>query len=75
MGSKGVDLPKIAQKLEKISTTKAFEPIATIDAYDVHSFLKNQRRNIILGILEEDIKHVRVIDAYDTWIKLFNGTL
>lgn len=58
LGSKGIDLPKIAQKLEKISSAKAFEPIKSLDVYNVQAFLKNQYENIVFGVLEEDLRYV-----------------
>lgn len=58
LGSKGIDLPKIAQKLEKISVAKAFQPVASLDAYNVKAFLANQRKNIITSVLEEDLRYV-----------------
>lgn len=58
LGSKGIDLPKISQKLEKVSAVKAFEPVAALDAYNVKAFLANQRKNIITSVLEEDLRYV-----------------
>ncbi|XP_066153921.1 nuclear pore complex protein Nup93 [Euwallacea fornicatus] len=48
LGSKGIDLPKIVQKLESISTKRTFEPIEPIDDLDIANKLQNEIRNKIL---------------------------
>ena len=53
----GVDLPSISQKLESLSSISAmqtgFEPVEPIRDTDVAGFLKNERENAILAIIEE----------------------
>ncbi len=53
----GVDLPSISQKLESLSTisamTTGFEPVEPMRDTDVAGFLKNERENAILAIIEE----------------------
>lgn len=61
LGSKGVDLPKIVQKLENISTTRTFEPIAPVDEYDINGCLENEIRNCILSVAEEEHRRVSSI--------------
>lgn len=56
LGSKGYDLPKVTLKLEKLSATKTFEPIEPIRITDIEGFLKNERENAILSVIEESKK-------------------
>ncbi|XP_037938860.1 nuclear pore complex protein Nup93-1-like [Teleopsis dalmanni] len=53
LGSKGIDLPKLTQKLESLNTQKTFEPLDPIADTDIQSFLKNEKENAILSIIEE----------------------
>ncbi|XP_054706353.1 nuclear pore complex protein Nup93-like [Uloborus diversus] len=53
LGSKGYDLPKISQKLESLSTSRTFEPIEPIRETDIQGFLKNERENAMLSVIEE----------------------
>ncbi|XP_001354896.1 nuclear pore complex protein Nup93-1 [Drosophila pseudoobscura] len=53
LGSKGVDLPKLSQKLETLSARKTFEPLDPVSDTDVHAFLKNERENAILSVIDE----------------------
>lgn len=62
LGSRGVDLPKITQKLENLSSKKTSEPLEVDDEPDIHSFLKNQLENAILATIEESNRTC----AYDT---------
>lgn len=52
LGSKGIDLPKIVQKLESISTKRTFEPIEPVEDLDLSSLLENEVRNCILNVVE-----------------------
>ncbi|XP_023022838.2 nuclear pore complex protein Nup93 [Leptinotarsa decemlineata] len=52
LGSKGVDLPKIAQKLESISTKHTFEPIQPVEDLDIETILQNEIRNKILAAFD-----------------------
>ncbi|CAH1117139.1 unnamed protein product [Phaedon cochleariae] len=52
LGSKGVDLPRIAQKLESISTKRTFEPIQPIEDLDIYNILENETRNKILATFD-----------------------
>uniref|UniRef100_A0A1L8DX32 Nuclear pore protein n=1 Tax=Nyssomyia neivai TaxID=330878 RepID=A0A1L8DX32_9DIPT len=53
LGSKGIDLPKITQKLETLSSRKTFEPLEPIADTDIQSFLRNEKENAILSVIEE----------------------
>lgn len=53
LGSKGVDLPQLSQKLEVLSARKTFEPLEPIPDADIQSFLKNEMENAILSVIEE----------------------
>uniref|UniRef100_A0A1B6CIL9 Nuclear pore protein n=1 Tax=Clastoptera arizonana TaxID=38151 RepID=A0A1B6CIL9_9HEMI len=52
LGSKGVDLPQLSQKLESLSTRKTFEPLEPIPDTDIEGFLKNESENIILSLID-----------------------
>lgn len=53
LGSKGVSLPKISPKLEALSVAKTLEPIEPLPETDVEGFLRNERENTILSIIDE----------------------
>ncbi|GFU84464.1 nuclear pore complex protein Nup93, partial [Trichonephila clavipes] len=56
LGSKGYDLPKISQKIESLTTARTFEPIEPIRETDIQGFLKNERENAMLSVIEESKK-------------------
>lgn len=58
MGSKGIDLPKIVQKLELISTKRTFEPIEPVDDLDIENLLQNEIRNKILVAFDSGYNEV-----------------
>lgn len=53
LGSKGIELPKISQKLETLSARKTFEPLDPIADTDIQGFLRNEKENAILSVIEE----------------------
>ncbi|XP_034479428.1 nuclear pore complex protein Nup93-1 [Drosophila innubila] len=53
LGSRGVDLPKLTQKLESLSARKSFEPLNPVSDTDVEGYLKNERENAIIAVIEE----------------------
>lgn len=59
LGSKGIDLPKIVQKLESISTKRTFEPIQPVEDLDISSKLENEIRNKILAAFDSGYNEVR----------------
>ncbi|XP_049869475.1 nuclear pore complex protein Nup93-like [Pectinophora gossypiella] len=52
-GSKGIDLQQISQKLETLSSKRSFEPLQPIADSDIESFLRNERENAILSLIDE----------------------
>ena len=56
-----MDVPRLSQKLESLSATANLEPLEPIQETDIQSFLKNERENAILAILEETRKEVKKI--------------
>lgn len=57
LGTKGYDVPKISQKLEGLSASKTFEPLEPVKDTDIQSFLKNERENALLAVIEQTRKH------------------
>ena len=53
LGSHGVDLPQISQKLNSLSARRTFEPLDPIADTDVVSYLRNEKENAILSIIEQ----------------------
>lgn len=53
LGTKGIELPKISQKLESLSARKTFEPLDPIADTDVQGFLRNEKETAILSVIEE----------------------
>ncbi|KAH3768860.1 hypothetical protein DPMN_170076 [Dreissena polymorpha] len=53
LGSKGYDVPKISQKLEGLSAAKTFEPLEPVRDTDIQGFLKNERENALLAVIEQ----------------------
>ncbi|KAG8175420.1 hypothetical protein JTE90_021117 [Oedothorax gibbosus] len=56
LGSKGYDLPRISQKIESLTSARTFEPIEPIRETDIQGFLKNERENAMLSVIEESKK-------------------
>ncbi|KRT79461.1 hypothetical protein AMK59_8427, partial [Oryctes borbonicus] len=56
LGSKGVDLPRIAQKLDIISSKRTFESVEPVDDVDITACLENEMRNCVLSTIEEEHK-------------------
>lgn len=61
-GSKGIDLQQISQKLETLSSKRTFEPLQPIADSDVESFLRNERENSILVLIEDVNKNVSTLN-------------
>lgn len=59
LGSRGVDLPQISQKLSSLSARRTFEPLDPIADTDIVSYLRNEKENAILSIIEQVHKDVR----------------
>lgn len=56
LGTKGLDLPQVTQKLQVLSSRKTFEPLDPIPITDIQSFLKNESENAILQLIESTNK-------------------
>lgn len=64
LGSKGIDIPKISKNLEALSARKTFETLDPVHDTDIHSFLKNEKENAILSIIQDVNKSVSFIISY-----------
>ncbi|XP_003707755.2 nuclear pore complex protein Nup93 [Megachile rotundata] len=53
LGSRGVDLSQISQKLSSLSARRTFEPLDPIADTDIVSYLRNEKENAILSIIEQ----------------------
>ncbi|KAL6261107.1 hypothetical protein P5V15_008637 [Pogonomyrmex californicus] len=53
LGSRGVDLSQISQKLNSLSARRTFEPLDPIADTDIVSYLRNEKENAILSIIEQ----------------------
>ncbi|XP_017057658.1 nuclear pore complex protein Nup93-1 [Drosophila ficusphila] len=72
LGSKGVDLPKLNQKLEALSARKTFEPLDVKADTDVRTFLKNERENAILSVIEDTNKNISDSVTKQRWASINN---
>ncbi|BFF89031.1 nuclear pore complex protein Nup93-1 [Drosophila madeirensis] len=72
LGSKGIDLPKLTQKLEALNARKTFEPVDAVgsDVSDVCTFLKNERENAILSVIEDTNKNISETVSKQKWANL-----
>ncbi|KAI1285383.1 Nuclear pore complex protein Nup93 [Halotydeus destructor] len=59
LGSKGYDLQKVTQQLDTLSSSKRTAQIETVTEADTQGFLKNERENAILKIVE-DVKNATI---------------
>lgn len=64
LGSKGVDLPQLSQKLDSLSTRKTFEPLEPIPDNDIQNFLKNETENAVLSLIENTHRFVSQFSFY-----------
>lgn len=51
-------MPKISKRLETLSARKTFETLDPVYDTDIHSFLKNEKENAILSIIQDVNKSV-----------------
>lgn len=58
LSRQGIDLEKLQQKLDLINTKKTFETLEPIADTDVQSFLRNEKQNAILSVIDEVQKNV-----------------
>lgn len=66
LSSKGVELPILSQQLQSLNTRRTFEPIEPINETDIAGFLKNEKENAILTVIEDSKRH-----TFDTVEKMF----
>lgn len=67
LGSKGIDLPKIAQKLESISTKRTVEPIQPVEDIDIPNILENEIRNSILAAFDSGYNEMLESTYQTSW--------
>lgn len=67
LGSKGIDLSKIAQKLESISTKRTFEPIHPVEDLDISNILENEIRNKILAAFDTGYNEMMESTYQTSW--------
>uniref|UniRef100_A0A7N6FDG1 Nuclear pore complex protein Nup93 n=1 Tax=Anabas testudineus TaxID=64144 RepID=A0A7N6FDG1_ANATE len=53
LGSRGLDIFHISQRLESLSAATTFEPLEPVKDTDIQGFLKNERDNALLSAIEE----------------------
>ena len=51
-------MPKLSHNLEQLNAAKTFEPLEAVLETDIPGFLKNERENTILSVIEESKKQV-----------------
>nr|KAF6411213.1 nucleoporin 93 [Rousettus aegyptiacus] len=59
LGSRGLDISHISQRLESLSAATTFEPLEPVKDTDIQGFLKNEKDNALLSAIEESRKRVR----------------
>ncbi|ELT94870.1 hypothetical protein CAPTEDRAFT_177509 [Capitella teleta] len=57
LGSRGFDTGKVSQKLETLSSAKTFEPLEPVRDTDIQGFLRNERENALLAVIEQARKN------------------
>ncbi|KAK3777041.1 hypothetical protein RRG08_008893 [Elysia crispata] len=57
LGSKGFVLPKISDRLEGLRTATTFESLEPVRDTDIQGFLKNERENALLAVIEQTRKN------------------
>lgn len=56
LGSRGFDIPKLSQRLETLNAAKTLEPLEPVWETDIEGFLRNERENTLLAVIEESKK-------------------
>ena len=56
LGSRGCDVQQMSQKLEAITSLPSYETLETVSDTDVQNFLRNERENMLLSIMEQTKK-------------------
>ena len=53
LGTKGYDLQKVSQELDSLNAAKKMSTVEGIKDTDIQSFLRNERENAILSVIQE----------------------
>uniref|UniRef100_A0A6I8S8K8 Nuclear pore complex protein Nup93 n=1 Tax=Xenopus tropicalis TaxID=8364 RepID=A0A6I8S8K8_XENTR len=61
LGSRGLDISHISQRLESLSAATTFEPLEPVKDTDIQGFLKNEKDNALLSAIEESRKRTFVM--------------
>ncbi|KAH9375434.1 hypothetical protein HPB48_008553 [Haemaphysalis longicornis] len=56
LGSRGIDLPKISQRLEGLAAAPTFETVEEAHETDIQAFLRNERENAVLSVFADSLK-------------------
>eukprot|EP00794_Sanderia_malayensis_P018802 gene18802-20696_t len=67
LSSKGLQLPKLSQRLEFLNTARSFESLEPVAEKDIQGFLKNEKENAILSVIETSKTHA-FADADKTFL-------
>lgn len=51
-------MPRFSKKLESLNAAKTLEPMEPVFETDIQGFLKNEKENTLLAIIEESRKNV-----------------
>ena len=54
-------MPRLSQKLESLNTVRTLEPMEPVWETDIQGFLRNERENTLLAIIEESRKNVNIL--------------
>ncbi|XP_055890475.1 nuclear pore complex protein Nup93-like isoform X2 [Biomphalaria glabrata] len=57
LGSKGFVLPRISERLEGLRAATTFEPLEPVRETDIEGFLRNERENALLAVIEQTRKN------------------
>lgn len=52
-------MPRLSQKLDRLDAAKTLEPLAPVRDTDIQGYLKNERENAVLTVIEESRKKAR----------------
>ncbi|MBN3311040.1 NUP93 protein, partial [Amia calva] len=63
LGSRGLDIFHISQRLESLSAATTFEPLEPVKDTDIQGFLKNERDNALLSAIEESRRRLLSINS------------
>lgn len=64
LGSRGVDLPHISNRLETLTTARTLQPLEALADTDIAAFLRNERENAIITAIEDSKRRVSIKTCY-----------